>query len=274
MSKVQHKLAHQLLSIIRDANATHRLLTYQTAAEALGRPIDHARAIAQVCDLLDAAAAVAGTPLLALVAVSAASGDINPKAWVKGTPAGDRDKVIKCSLGHTFTDHDFEAIEEALISLKDYGNRAAWEKVRETIPYNRLLQILTKTNHNASQDAIDDLDVGSDNPEKKPTTGSRYARDPKVRSRVLDRAEGHCELCGVRGFSLRKGNYYVETHHIIALAKDGADRETNVIGLCANHHREAHFGALSDELEKELIVKVEERQRLSVHKGHGKNNGN
>jgi len=58
------------------------------------------------------------------------------------------------------------------------------------------------------------------------------------------------------------------------LAKDGADRETNVIGLCANHHREAHFGTLSDELEKKLIVKVEERQKLSTHKGQGKRNGN
>lgn len=48
----------------------------------------------------------------------------------------------------------------------------------------------------------------------------------------------------------------LETHHIIALAKDGADRITNVIGLCADHHREAHFGALREELEKKMITKV------------------
>jgi predicted restriction endonuclease len=40
------------------------------------------------------------------------------------------------------------------------------------------------------------------------------------------------------------------------LANDGADRITNVIALCAEHHREAHFGALRDGLEKKMIAKV------------------
>ena len=60
----------------------------------MGRPIDHARAVAQMCDLLDAAAALAGTPLLALVAVKDARGKINPKAWKRGTPPGLREKII------------------------------------------------------------------------------------------------------------------------------------------------------------------------------------
>lgn len=66
------------------------LLTYQSAAQKLGKEIDHARAIAQVCDLLDAAAALAKVPLLALVAVRVSSGEINPKAWVKDAPEGVR----------------------------------------------------------------------------------------------------------------------------------------------------------------------------------------
>ena len=36
---------------------SHKFLTYQTAAESIGRPKKHARMVAQVCDLLDAAAA-------------------------------------------------------------------------------------------------------------------------------------------------------------------------------------------------------------------------
>jgi hypothetical protein len=47
-----------------------RLLTYQTAGQALGRdPVNNSRMVAQVCDLLDAVAALAGVPLLALVMV-------------------------------------------------------------------------------------------------------------------------------------------------------------------------------------------------------------
>jgi hypothetical protein len=63
---VQHDEARRLLPIIISAAASHQLLTYQTAAEKLGRPRNNARMVAQVCDLLDAAAALAEVPLLAL----------------------------------------------------------------------------------------------------------------------------------------------------------------------------------------------------------------
>ena len=44
----------------------------------------------------------------------------------------------------------------------------------------------------------------------------------------------------------------MESHHIIALANEGADRMTNVIALCPNHHREAHYGKRWAELEKKM----------------------
>lgn len=254
MSVIQHELAHRLLSIIRDSYPTHRLLTYQTAARELGFSIKHARAVAQVCDLLDAAAVLVGIPPLALVAVRSASGDFNPKAWVKGTPAGLREAVIKRSCAHTFTDADFAAIERSLIALEGYGNHAAWKEVKRRIPASQLFQQLSDVPFEQDQDAVNDL--GSDRPEKKLSSGTRYARDPHVRKLVESRAKGRCELCGKRGFDRPDGTIYVETHHIISLANDGADRTTNVIALCADHHREAHFGALRDELEKKMIAKV------------------
>jgi hypothetical protein len=62
----QHDAARKLLPIIVDAAASHQFLTYQTAAERIGRPKNHALMVAQVCDLLDAAAAaLANVPLLA-----------------------------------------------------------------------------------------------------------------------------------------------------------------------------------------------------------------
>ena len=83
-----------------------------------------------------------------------------------------------------------------------------------------------------------------------------YVRDSDVRKEVERRADGRCEFCGQPGFHRKDGSKYVETHHIIALAKDGADRVTNVIGLCPNHHKEAHFGSQSKELEQQMIVIV------------------
>jgi len=78
MTLIQHQLARQALNLINEGNATHKLLTYQSVAKALGRASDSARAIAQVCDLIGAATALANIPFLALVAFRASLGEINP----------------------------------------------------------------------------------------------------------------------------------------------------------------------------------------------------
>jgi hypothetical protein len=85
---VQHDAARKLLPIIAEAAASHQFLTYQTAAESIGRPKNHARMVAQVCDLLDAAAAFADVPLLALVTVLQADLHINRKAWADSQGKG------------------------------------------------------------------------------------------------------------------------------------------------------------------------------------------
>ena len=90
-------------------------------------------------------------------------------------------------------------------------------------------------------DAIDD--IGSDEPLRIRASGYTYLRDERVRARVLERARERCEYCGAEGRLKENGTRYLGSHHVIALAHDGEDRETNVIALCANDHRQAHFGA-------------------------------
>ena len=108
----------------------------------------------------------------------------------------------------------------------------------------------------SSGDAIDD--IGADCPGMQTYTGKRYSRDLAVRAAVMNRAGGVCEHCNKPGFLGADGQPYLECHHIIALAKDGADRMTNVIALCPNDHREAHFGKRRFKLERAMIRKIKQ----------------
>lgn len=80
-----------------------------------------------------------------------------------------------------------------------------------------------------------------------------FNRDSGVRARVLHRAAGKCEFCSAPGFRMEDGRVYLESHHVIPLSEGGDDRESNVVALCANHHREAHFGGRREEIRERLL---------------------
>jgi 5-methylcytosine-specific restriction protein A len=82
-------------------------------------------------------------------------------------------------------------------------------------------------------------------------------RSPAVRDHVLRRAAGHCEWCGRAGFVTASGAIYLETHHITPLAKDGPDHSSNVIALCPEDHRRAHYAKDHEDLAKLLAAKVQ-----------------
>jgi 5-methylcytosine-specific restriction endonuclease McrA len=255
----QYEEAKRLLSIIAAAVRSQQTLTYQTAAVKLGRPENNARTVAQVCDLLDAAAALANVPLLALTKVLTSSLRVNPDAWAEVEP-WIRDAIIRRSQSHKFTEDDFRAIGQALEKLKGYSNRRAWPYLRKLIPHGQLRLRVAGVGTLEYSDAVDDL--GADNPDFVIYVGKRYERNPQVREAVLRRAAGKCEYCGKRGFKRSDGARYLECHHIIALADEGADRVTNVIALCPGDHREAHFGARRAEIEAEMIAKVKVAEAL------------
>jgi 5-methylcytosine-specific restriction endonuclease McrA len=255
IADIQHQDARKLLRIISSALANGSTLTYRKAAELMGRepPQNHSRAIAQMCDLLDAAACLAGVPLLALVKVREEYGEINPKAW-KTEYGSRRDEIVKRSLDHSFRDADFEAISSALNGLGHRGNRAAWIFLEGLYPGVLLYRRLTGDYADEDSNAIDDL--GTDVPRRSRLEIWSYPRDPRVRDEVLRRAKGRCEFCGAPGFMKPDGSLYLESHHIIALADDGADRITNVIALCPNDHPEAHFGTRAEQIETEMVSKL------------------
>lgn len=112
----------------------------------------------------------------------------------------------------------------------------------------------TEPNPTDNFDAVND--IGTDTPDRVTRYSAVYARNPAIRAVVMKRAKGKCEFCGEPGFMRADGTPYLECRHIVALANDGADRMTNVIALCANHHREAHFGEQRGEIEKQMIRQV------------------
>ena len=103
--------------------------------------------------------------------------------------------------------------------------------------------------------ALDDLGLpppGVDEPDRVWGISGGYRRDPRVREYVIQQAHGRCEYCRALGFALPNGSSYLEAHHILGLAALGPDTVANVVALCANHHREAHYGLERVELNTKL----------------------
>ncbi|WP_271591997.1 HNH endonuclease [Bradyrhizobium sp. CCBAU 65884] len=262
----QYDEAKRLLPIIATAARAGQHLTYQIAAEKLGRPKNNARTVAQVCDLLDAAAALADVPLLALTTVLTVGLRVNPAAWADTEPE-IRNAIINRSKAHKFTNAEIKAIDAALDRLKGYSNRTAWPYLATLMPSGERRLRLAGVGTAAYSDAIDDL--GTDSPGVTTFVGKRYARDPQVRAAVIRRAGGRCEYCGELGFECANGSRYLECHHILALADDGADRMTNVIAICPGEHREVHFGKRRSVIETEMIAKVKAAEALRATRPAG-----
>ena len=101
---------------------------------------------------------------------------------------------------------------------------------------------------------------GAEEPDRALTVGFTVKRDDKVRSHVIQRANGRCEFCGEEGFQMPDGRRYLEAHHIIFLANAGSDTVENVIALCPSHHREAHYGINGESLEEQFLEIVKRKQ--------------
>ncbi len=103
---------------------------------------------------------------------------------------------------------------------------------------------------------VDQFDVQSQATTSREVQATVFVRDAAVRRAVLERAGGFCEWCGELGFIMPSGKVFLETHHIDPLSQGGKDDVDNVIALCPNHHREAHYGAKAREMQIKMQSKV------------------
>ena len=74
--------------------------------------------------------------------------------------------------------------------------------------------------------------------EKKETA---YYRSQALKLYVIARSNGICEGCGISAPFQSKSGPYLECHHVHRLADGGPDHPENVVALCPNCHRRAHF---------------------------------
>lgn len=94
------------------------------------------------------------------------------------------------------------------------------------------------------------------------TSSKTFDRDPYVSEYVKRRAEGHCDLCGKPApFLDKKGNPYLESHHVQWLSRLGEDTIYNTVALDPSCHRKMHVLDLEEDVRK-LHAKIEEYRSL------------
>ena len=138
------------------------------------------------------------------------------------------------------------------LKLERKGKKIFAKKIG-VVPF---IEVIKKNKANLKEHGVLDLEnppLGKDVADRASKTGFVFKRDKNVRKFVLNRAHGRCEYCNELGFELKGGEYYLETHHIISLASQGSDTINNIIALCPNHHRQAHYGIYGADLEKEFV---------------------
>jgi len=87
-------------------------------------------------------------------------------------------------------------------------------------------------------------------------------RAEAVKRYALGRANGLCEGCRQPApFNTRKGPF-LEVHHVYHLSDGGPDHPANVIALCPNCHRRAHYSADSEQFNNELSLWLKQKEAI------------
>lgn len=153
----------------------------------------------------------------------------------------------------------------SFITVSSYGSitylsNEQWERLRWTInQYNPELfsdakapeAIVLEREFNeavrkAGEKSLEQLKKVAEKNASQPSASSVktnvYHRDPFIAAYVKKRANGHCQLCGMKApFLDEKGDPYLECHHIEWLSKGGKDSPDNCVALCPNCHRKMHI---------------------------------
>lgn len=77
---------------------------------------------------------------------------------------------------------------------------------------------------------------------RRAANSSLFNRSAEVAKETKRRANGICQYCGQPApFLDRKGDPYLEAHHVIWLSRGGKDSTANTVALCPNCHARIHI---------------------------------
>jgi hypothetical protein len=126
---------------------------------------------------------------------------------------------------------------------------AVAEMVLRPSPTNEelLMDAVQASLHDSEEARLERLRARSASKEPPPkivTTTVTHQRSADVIAEALLRSKGICGRCGNTApfKSARTGMPFLEVHHIKPLSENGLDIIENVIALCPNCHRNAHYG--------------------------------
>lgn len=96
----------------------------------------------------------------------------------------------------------------------------------------------------------------------KQATRNVYLRSWAVAEYVRRRSSGTCEGChSAAPFLTKDGRPYLECHHTTRLSDGGPDQPANVVAICPNCHRRAHFGEDGNAYNSALQTVAQEAER-------------
>lgn len=143
-----------------------------------------------------------------------------------------------------------------MLAIHTESNGDKWFELAQWSEGQRLIEAATSVNESLATMVQKSLELDTatrrsrisespEKPAKRRAMTTVFDRSPHVIAEVLIRANGLCEGCGSTAPFERKSNGtpYLEVHHKVPLAKDGADTIENAIALCPNCHRREHYGS-------------------------------
>lgn len=158
---------------------------------------------------------------------------------------------------------DTITMQDKLLKWKDADkDMSEWSIIRFSrflyhhfgYPPKDVLEWKPKYNDILKKAYADLKDFENKRPDTKVIEILKRERSDKVAAVVKARAHGICQLCGNSApFYSKSGDPYLECHHIVWIARHGADELDNAVALCPNCHRKMHI--LNNEKDIEYLTK-------------------
>ncbi|MTI15572.1 HNH endonuclease [Sansalvadorimonas verongulae] len=109
------------------------------------------------------------------------------------------------------------------------------------------------------------LEKADNVPSVKEKLAQTYYRSQAIKLYSIKRSNGFCEACNDPAPFLTRSGPFLECHHLHRISDGGPDHPENVIALCPNCHRKAHYSIDSKEFSKKLkSIVMEAETRVSA----------